>query len=252
MTQRQILKNRRRFIKKYRRRIFRVLMDMISPVLGRVKEVSDFSVLLLQVDNLINSDKLEELFVDLYNDVGTFNARKVELKQEDMDLLSFWTKFVGTEILDKRIRTITDVSRNRALKAIERAIFEAEMDGLSIPETAKLIEKELVGKFKLSSRFRSERIAQTEIVTAENRGSLLGAEDIGATIKIWINSGNANVRGRDPKKKERADHWHMEGQRRKLDQDFTDPKNGHNLAYPGDVSGEAEDVINCHCTMVFE
>ena len=114
------------------------------------------------------------------------------------------------------------------------------MEGILLGESQeKLMEriKEITGQ----SYRQAMRVAQTERTRVQSEGRMLGIETankIGVrTQKKWI----AHFVNTRPEHE--AVHWEI------VDYD-TPFSNG--LMFPGDPDGEAEQVINCHCTMVSE
>ena len=103
----------------------------------------------------------------------------------------------------------------------------------------------------LNGQYDALRIARTETVAASNAGSMMGYETSGVVNeKGWLSNRDQRRRGADPDDK--ADHWHMNGQRVKMDEAFVDHRTNARMMQPGDTSlgAGAEDVVMCRCTMV--
>jgi uncharacterized protein with gpF-like domain len=68
--------------------------------------------------------------------------------------------------------------------------------------------------------------------------------------KEWIAAKDQRTRGNPfDGHKDKANHWGMDGQVVDFDGKFIDPKNGHQLSFPGDTDAKAEDVCNCRCSV---
>lgn len=116
-----------------------------------------------------------------------------------------------------------------------RRTLKAALDGGS---TVAQIKKEVQRIFGYAEGFRNERIARTETISATNYGALEAIKQSGIVDvkKEWI----ATLDNRT-----RESHADIDGEAVGIDDVFS---NG--LQFPGDPDGEAEEVINCRCTIV--
>jgi HK97 family phage portal protein len=100
---------------------------------------------------------------------------------------------------------------------------------------------------------RLERIVRTETLTAASIGQAAAMNDAGSIIpglkKSWVNAGDDRVRGL--KASDGADHVSLQGVIVDFDKPFTDPRSGTKLMYPRDTNGQAGDVINCRCSLIY-
>ncbi|CAB4170177.1 Bacteriophage/Gene transfer agent portal protein [uncultured Caudovirales phage] len=100
---------------------------------------------------------------------------------------------------------------------------------------------------------RLERIVRTETLTAASIGQSQAMNDAGSVIpglkKSWVNAGDDRVRGK--KASDGADHVSLQGVILDFDQPFTDPRSGTKMMYPRDTNGEAGDIINCRCSLIY-
>lgn len=119
---------------------------------------------------------------------------------------------------------------------ITDTIALGQREGLGVREIAKLIDTLAFGT---SSATRSEMIARTETVGALNQSEFETAKsgDI-ITYKEWLTQGDDRVRD---------SHYECEDEGQILMDDAFD--NG--LSFPGDPDGDAEEVINCRCTLLY-
>jgi uncharacterized protein with gpF-like domain len=91
------------------------------------------------------------------------------------------------------------------------------------------------------------RIARTETTTATNLATLLSAQDSEYELeKTWISAQDNRTR-RPPKSP--FDHLDMNGVKVDAMQPFF--VGGEELEYPGDTNGQAGNIINCRCKIVF-
>jgi hypothetical protein len=201
----------------------------------------------------MNKEPIEKMFIDLYRTVGvsfakdSFNelkadGRTVLVKEEDMT--DEWTKYMINYAklrAGKRIISIAESSKEQALKIIRAVLDLSASEGWGSVETATAIRKGLVDKGIEINQWRSLRIARTEVITASNTGSFIGAKATGATEKYWIATRDNRVR---------PEHLAAEAQNPKgIDEPFL--IGGIPMECPGDPDGLAEDVINCRCAIAF-
>lgn len=142
---------------------------------------------------------------------------------------------------------IKEKTTNDIMAVIQRGV----QDGKSVGQIAK----DIADRFRDVANIgkRAQVIARTETLTAVSIGQAAAMQDAGKHIKdlkkMWINAGDARVRGvSNPKglyKDAEKDHWAMQGDVAAHDKAF---KNG--LMYPRDPKGEASDVIQCRCTWI--
>lgn len=120
---------------------------------------------------------------------------------------------------------------------ITDAISIGRKEGMGIGDIAKLIDKTAFGG---SAGSRSVMIARTETVGALNQGEFDTAGSSGGVAsKEWLTQGDDRVR-----------ETHMECEDEgviPMDDEFE--TNG--MKYPGDPSGDAGEVINCRCTLLY-
>ena len=105
-----------------------------------------------------------------------------------------------------------------------------------MPEIAKQIRYEL----NISERYRAERIARTEVISASNMSSQAGALATGIPLdKTWIPLIDDKTRD-----SHRMQPVGVGGEVVDINELFS---NG--LLLPGDPNADAEEVINCRCAV---
>lgn len=129
---------------------------------------------------------------------------------------------------------------------LQATIREAYEQGLSVADTAKLIE----ARAEDASRVTAELLARTDLNSIANGGSLLMAQlvdaasrdagEAGVGGKTWVTAGDERVR---------PDHAEADGQTVPLDQPFD--VGGEQLMQPGDPQGSLEQIANCRCVITF-
>jgi HK97 family phage portal protein len=117
----------------------------------------------------------------------------------------------------------------------KQKIEEALTEGVQAGETIMQLADRIRDVYNMAAG-RAIMIARTETAGAVNAGSFLYYEEVGIPKKQWLTAGDEVVR---------ESHRMLEGQTVLVTERFA---NG--LRFPGDKDGEAEEVINCRCTIV--
>jgi phage portal protein BeeE len=139
-----------------------------------------------------------------------------------------------TGFVDRRANRLKDIPQD-IWDQIRDAIQQGFDEGLSTDKIAANIRAEFNG----IDRERAKTIAITETAAAYGFGEFESMKDAGITRRQWLSSGLPNVR---------QTHLIADGQVRRIDEPFT--VGSARLMYPGDETGPAEEVINCHCVTV--
>lgn len=91
------------------------------------------------------------------------------------------------------------------------------------------------------SKSRAKTIATTEVAGVSNYGSVMGAIDAGYKKKKWIPHFD---------EKTRPSHFAM-WRHKPIDLLKYFSVGSSKMQYPGDINGEAKEVINCRCILKF-
>ena len=138
---------------------------------------------------------------------------------------------------------ITNVSATTKAK-VRKIIGDGTATGKPVEEMARDIRN----GYKGFSKGRSDTIALTETVTAQNRGSLEAMNSLKIPLhKVWVWSG---ITGEH----ERRGHRRADGQAVQQADYFSVSPDGdsfENLLHPGDPMASASNRINCHCGLIY-
>jgi hypothetical protein len=203
------------------------------------------------VSLFVNKEPIEKLLQAIYTTVGVEFAsaeyRKMKGINPDLEIKSdeeMWYEELMNYVrvyCGKKITSIVMTSKEKMLKIIRNAIDQAVSEGLGASQTADYIRRALKNEGTILNKWRALRIARTEVMTASNRGALIGGKAAGATVKYWI--ATYDNRTRDT-------HKVMESQNPKgVDELFIVGMTP--AAGPGDERLPAEEVINCRCALAF-
>jgi len=199
-------------------------------------------------NQLINNGISAEI-ARLYSDVGLFWAKRTyrslvteEKKALTLGFSELWTRQIQDELRIFLIEKVLFSASETTKQILYKAISEGIEQGWSVDR----IVREMVDYPGLE--YQAARIVRTEV----NRAANLGVKTGGSSFKyeqnkVWISVHDHRTRGVLPTSS--ADHYHMDGQTVPFDGLFQDPRNGHQLDFPGDPRAQPEDTINCRCTM---
>lgn len=190
----------------------------------------------------LRTDKVEDMLKKVYDPVarhfGTQSYNELKGKainpgeRIEPDYWSVWIDKMIKGTLGQRIKWITETTKEIFISTVDRISSAALDNGWGIDKVRREIMKDL----NITERYRAERIARTEVIGASNSATHAGAVATGFDLdKEWI----AYIDD-----KTRESHINLNGQTVDKNDNFS---NG--LEYPGDPSGEAEEVINCRCTV---
>jgi hypothetical protein len=146
----------------------------------------------------------------------------------------------------QRMMDVTDTTYNYLVRSVEKATVEASAMGFGIDKTRELIIKYVDEMNREITRTRANLIAQTEMVTASNEAAMQAGKSTGLeTRKFWSTSGLSTVR--DSHIAAQQESINKKG----LAEDETF-ESCPGMLYPGDPNGAAEDVCNCHCSIIID
>lgn len=169
--------------------------------------------------------------------------------EQEIDVLRGKNKQKRRQILAARglqgFAYMSEGTSEKIMKIIQAGVEQ----GRSVDQISKDIADNIKDVANIQSR--AEVIARTETITAVSIGQHAAMEDAAKSIpdlqKMWLNAGDARVRGNPsglyPESK--ADHWSIHGDVQDYDKAFS---NG--LQYPRDATGAAGEVIQCRCTWI--
>jgi len=231
-------RKRQSFESKYTRRIIKAINDQLE-VYRDASTIADFR-------KPIDPEIMKEAYTELYMEVGdsfartTFSGLKsmpyTETKQEPAWIAQL-QKLIDYDLSD-RLRGLNETTRKKVDDIVQKALQNGE--------NTQQIKERIMGVRGLGSLdgmtpTRAETISNTEIVTASNAGSLIGAISTGLNFdKQWLTTLDGNARD---------SHQGANGQRVGKSEPFR--VGGADLEFPGDPNAPAREVINCRCTQIY-
>jgi hypothetical protein len=233
--------------KLYWRETRKVLAKIRQPLIDQA-EHSDPETLRMMLPHLLLNQPLVDHLINIWGKVGgrfafdtdkIINSGKKAVKKLQSEYEAQMRAYAYQRSLLKARKILTTQQEviNRVItEVVDRSINE----GLSIYNTRRLMQEELSGDALTSiENYQAERIARTEVNGASNTGSFEAMREMGIDAKKeWLTSGLPNVR---------ETHQHYES----LGAVEMDYEYAPGLQFPGDENGEAEEIINCRCTIIY-
>ena len=231
----------------------RIMRKTLRKSLGRFLTLPSYDNLTQsEVDAMIQTDPMAESYVNLYTDVGVyfaqlqqgqFKSRRIVMDHKD-GWTDIWAQQMQAYALGEagaRITWVTETTRETVWNTLRTVLNENRQEGISA--TTDKIQKELSKRIGSIERWRAMRIAQTEVLTASNRGGFVAAKSLGIPmVKSWTTGG----------KDIRPTHIQAQSDNVSVQMDKPFIVAGIEAMMPGDPALPAEEVINCKCGVIYD
>jgi|GEM_PF-5090514 len=237
------------YVVKHALLIKRALIKQIEPVIDKLKYTPAG-----QVEVQVDSAPVKEAFEKLYMDAGADYSVETLNRMTGKGQKQYTEDYYRQQMLDfvrlylgDRIVSITGTTKEIAQQIMKRLVEELVIpEGLGIEEASRIFQREFRQSFVETTLARARVIAQTEILTASNKGSLMGAIDAGGKTKVWLTSMISAPDGND----RHVGYPGLHEQRRGINELFN--VRGFPGEFPGAPGLPASEVVNCHCDMYYE
>jgi hypothetical protein len=235
--------NKRRSLEPYAENTFyTALRSQLKQYLDEVKRSGRID---FELEGVVTEDPVFTAYEKLYNRImPMFGKDTMDKLLGTKKARTNWRALVRRWFQESDTTTkITGVTRTTK-KRIRKQVRIALSQGTSVPNFARQLSKDYG-----FSRKRAMMIGRTEMVSASNAGSLLGARESGVpTRKVWLSTQDDRTRGLMGGL---YDHWSMEGTVVNLNDKFN--VSGELMQFPGDSSQASPgNTINCRCTLIYE
>jgi hypothetical protein len=145
-----------------------------------------------------------------------------------------------TTMVANKVTPIINTTQKQAVAIIRSATLQGWNEGLGQRDVARLIVDQITARGGEIGAWRANVIARTESHTAAQAAGHEAANSLGITFqKEWVAAED-----------ERTRTAHAEANGQIVEQHMPFVVGGEELMYPGDMSGSAENVINCRCASV--
>ena len=233
------------YIRKQKSRQNRLMKKHLAPVYAALQHQVYQTVKVVQSDGVqaaynqsrrdhyINP-KIGPAVTDLYLDAGKMAQAQFQVQKSLIipiagfvkDVIKYFNQF----LLNKIVLPISNSMKNQ----IETVLKQAISDGWGVDKTVSELKNSDITKN------RARTIVRTESVAAMNYAQLKAADDSKFVIeKTWIATEDRRTRFTHS-------HAGVDGEMRELYSPFS-----NNLQFPGDKSGDAAEIVNCRCTMMY-
>ena len=203
----------------------------------------------LNTNVFFKSSDMQDVFVKLYKTVGVDFAEwqhkrlksndKEYLTKQSEQMISVWEEEMlrYATLAGGRISSITSTNAALFKRELTKIMAQATSEGLGVEEVTRLIQKDLVKNISIQQVWQSRRIAQTEVLSAANKGQFVSANSAGILmVKVWMAITDAKTRDA---------HFSANNQSREMNTPFD--VGGEQLMQPGAVGASAANVVNCRC-----
>lgn len=231
---------------KYWRETRKVLIKVRSQVMAQA-EFSDPETLRMMTPHLLQVQPMNDHLIKIWGDVGgrfgydtdrKINEGKKAAKKSLSEYEARMRAYAAQRSLLKA-QAILNTEQEAINRVISDVVQESLSRGLSIPNTRNLMKESLERELTTIENWQAERIARTEVGGASNTASFEAAQENAEGVrKEWLTSGLPNVR-------ETHQYYESLGV---VDMDY---EYASGLQFPGDENGEADEVINCRCTIIY-
>jgi uncharacterized protein with gpF-like domain len=190
------------------------------------------------------AERLEAVYAQMaYVAIEAFSARIVEqgkhaglvleVKEDFAQIMRRRAlRYIQQEAIRRRITRVTETKRRQIIKAVD----DGYRSGATLPEVAAGVRAVI----PTIARWSADAIARTETHGAANYGSQEAASATGLPLrKEWLAAQD-----------ERTRETHVvAGQGDPIGMDEPFQVGNSSLMYPGDPSGDPEEVVNCRCVL---
>lgn len=231
----------KKFIENYWREGKKVLYKTSQPVIDILDTPID--EIRQRIKGLLKPEAMTEYIEGLWVQTGsTFAYQMTEaVKRKALGDREAWERTFRQYMADrskKKANLILDTEAQLINDLLDQVINDA--GGASIQRLTSGMKDNLINDLISIQTWEAERIARTEVIGASNKGSFDGAMSAGLPIKKgWSTSGLSGIRPSHLL----YESWGWLSMEREF---------APGLKYPGDPNGEAGEIINCRCTIIYD
>lgn len=258
LIERQILIKRRAIIRRGVGMFQGAIHEQYHQALAII-HTANFDEIESRIRNAVSVDPIQRVFENYYpmaSDFGVMWHNKLTGQKAETDYLyhgvfkNILRNYAKSKAIIQRQEQITKTTEDHILTIAQETVAQGLEAGFSVQKIRANIIEGIINQGKEITGARAKMIAQTEMVTASNMAASEAAKDVAnqtgqETRKFWSTSGLPNVR--DSHLAAEAESLQKNG----LSEDETF-ESCPGMAYPGDPAGDAGDIVNCRCSILYE
>lgn len=230
----------------YERKAYRIVQKHIKAILQGIPYDSvTLYTYEATIEANISYEQITAMFKEIYQTIGLDYSKRIEKELPK----AVKANILFNEQLLKDILLFLSGEGGQKIVSVHDTLIKDIIDTIKqkIGENASLVELrdaiyDIVSKAGTFYKWQSLRIARTETTAASNFAAMKTAEQSELELqKTWIATLDSRTR---------RDHFRQDGQSVDLNDTFV-MFSGKTVRYPGDPKADADEVINCRCTIAF-
>lgn len=234
----------KKFIDSFWKEGKKVLYQTALPVI----ELSDqipVNELKQRVSSLLKPDRMTDYVEELWVNTGSWFAYEMvsNVKSKALGDVENWERMFRAYMADRSKKlagAMLDTEAQLINDLLDQIVAEGTASGASIQRLTGAMKDQFIDNLITIQNYEAERIARTEVIGASNKGSFDGAMSTGLPMKKgWSTSGLSGIR---------PSHLLYESWGwMSMEKEYAP-----GLKHPGDPNGEAGEIINCRCTIIYD
>ena len=234
----------KKFIDSFWKEGKKVLYQTALPVIELSDQVP-VNELKQRVNSLLKPDRMTDYVEELWVNTGSWFAYEMvnNVKRKALGDAENWERMFRAYMADRSKKlagAMLDTEAQLINDLLDQIVAEGTASGASIQRLTGAMKDQFVDSLITIQNYEAERIARTEVIGASNKGSFDGAMSTGLPMKKgWSTSGLSGIR---------PSHLLYESWGwMSMEKEFAP-----GLKHPGDPNGEAGEIINCRCTIIYD
>lgn len=234
----------KKFIDSFWKEGKKVLYQTALPVIELSDQVP-VNELKQRVNSLLKPDRMTDYVEELWVNTGSWFAYEMvnNVKRKALGDAENWERMFRAYMADRSKKlagAMLDTEAQLINDLLDQIVAEGTASGASIQRLTGAMKDQFIDNLITIQNYEAERIARTEVIGASNKGSFDGAMSTGLPMKKgWSTSGLSGIR---------PSHLLYESWGwMSMEKEFAP-----GLKHPGDPNGEAGEIINCRCTIIYD
>ena len=237
-------RKQKKFIDSFWKEGKKVLYQTALPVIELSDQVP-VNELKQRVNSLLKPDRMTDYVEELWVNTGSWFAYEMvnNVKRKALGDAENWERMFRAYMADRSKKlagAMLDTEAQLINDLLDQIVAEGTASGASIQRLTGAMKDQFIDNLITIQNYEAERIARTEVIGASNKGSFDGAMSTGLPMKKgWSTSGLSGIR---------PSHLLYESWGwMSMEKEFAP-----GLKHPGDPNGEAGEIINCRCTIIYD